>query len=203
MTDGVWLSVSEAAAARGVSKQAISKRLKSLGGRVATRHEGRQLLLNIAEFDRITGAETDPAQALRNRHLDRGDDGAAGAGRGMAPPGPAPQPPRAGDAATEVYSQQKARQTAYAAEMARLDLEERTGKLVTVAAATDAMVRCGSAMVRVIDQLPSRSDDPKIKPLLKDLARELRQTLADEMTLLKAGDARPDTDGADDMDQGE
>jgi predicted transcriptional regulator len=179
MSDGVWQSVSEIAAQRGVSKQAVSKRLKALAGRVATRQDGPRLLVNRAEFDRIVGAETDPAQALRNRNQVAGGTAVGGV--------EAPRPQ--GDLAAKVYSQQRAKRESYEAEMARLELEEKQGRLLPVADVEAAMVRCAEALLREIEQLPASSDDPAIRVILKDRARRLRETLSREMRLLANDDA--------------
>jgi hypothetical protein len=55
---GLWLSLGEIARRRGISKQAISKRLARLvahGAAVPTRRHGRRLLINVAAFDRALG----------------------------------------------------------------------------------------------------------------------------------------------------
>jgi|GEM_PF-1068879 len=55
---GLWLPLGEIARRRGISKQAISKRLAHLvarGAAVPTRRHGRRLLINVAAFDRALG----------------------------------------------------------------------------------------------------------------------------------------------------
>lgn len=157
VNDGIWLSVSDVAIQRGVSKQAISKRLISLAGRISTRREGNKLLINLAEFDRVTDADTDPSQALRNH--------------------------AAGKSGAE-FSEQRARREGYDAEMARLKLEELQGKLVPVSEVEDAMVRCATVLLRVIEQLPGESDDPAIRNILKNKVHELRAALEREMRMM-------------------
>lgn len=168
MTDGVWVSLTEAAGIKGVSKQAISKRLERLSGRVATRREGQRLLFNLAEYDRVTGAETDPAQALRNR----------------AAAGEEPAARKPGETAQLAFSVHRAKRENYEAELARLKLDEQLGKLVPVADVEAAMVRCAERLVRGLDQIPALSDDPQARLALKGKVRELRQVLADEMKLM-------------------
>lgn len=187
MSDGLWMSVSEAADQRGVSKQAISKRLKGLEGRVSTKKDGQKLLINMAEYDRVTQAETDPSQALRNRALPPRDPRQGPA----AVSGPAPEP-RPQDLAQRVFSTQRAKRESYEAESARLDLEERLGKLLPVKDVEDAMVRCATAIIRLIDALPAESEDPAIRVILKRKAVELRLAVAAEMTLLASGAAQAD-----------
>ena len=180
MNDGIWISVSDVAEKRGVSKQAISKRLKALEGRVSTRKEGNRLLVNIAEYDKVTGAETDPAQELRNREIHRPpNDGTSG----QSPSGKA----------SLAFSIQRAKRESYDAEMARLRLEELQGKLVPVAAVEDAMVRCATVLLRVIEQLPGESDDPAVRIILKNKVHELRAALEREMRLLaEQAEAEPE-----------
>jgi hypothetical protein len=58
---GLWLSLSEIARRRGISKQAISKRLARLvarGAAVPTCRRGRLLLINIAAFDCALGEDS-------------------------------------------------------------------------------------------------------------------------------------------------
>ena len=64
---GSFMSVTDLATARGVSKQAISKTLARHAGQVATKKDGIRLLVDVDAFDRVTGNDTDPAQMLRNR----------------------------------------------------------------------------------------------------------------------------------------
>lgn len=173
MTGQEWVSVTDAAALRGVSKQAISKRLKSLGDQVRTRQVGGKLLLNLPEWDRVTGANADPAQVLRNRDVE--------------PSSQVKEPERpAGDSSlvSRAYSAQRARLAGYDAENARLDLEERTGKLLKVADVEDSMVKLATAMLRIIDQMPAETEDPALRVILKRKATELRLTIANEMKLI-------------------
>ncbi|MBX6427160.1 MAG: helix-turn-helix transcriptional regulator [Variibacter sp.] len=110
---GVWLSVSALAKAKRISKQALSKRLGRLAGVVSTRREGRELLVNVVEYDRATNEHTDPAQALR----------------GNIKPATAPSAGEEDDAGPS-YTRSRALRETYQAENARLDLEERIGRLV-------------------------------------------------------------------------
>ena len=171
---GLWLSISALAKLRGVSKQAISKRAERLHAQgLLSRRDGPRstVLINVAEFDRAVGDTTDLARATT--HAD------------------APAPKKEG--AALVYSDEQARRVAYLADIAKLDLDERLGKLAPIDAIEAAMVRCAEAMVRIIDQLPARADDlaiavaaegaPGARAALKGFARDLRETLARELKL--------------------
>jgi hypothetical protein len=181
MSDGVWMSVSEVAAVKGVSKQAVSKRLQGLAGKVTTRRNGRELQMNLAEYDRAVGSETDPSQALRNAFQTVKTTA---------------ENPATSDT-QNIYSDERARREGYAAELARLDLEERIGKLLKVADVEQAMVRCAEILVRSIDQLPARTDNPDLRPILKDFARDLRDTVARELKLAAAGPPATDDSETD------
>jgi hypothetical protein len=139
-------------------------------------------MINMVEYDRVTQAETDPAQALRNRALPPRDprDGPAA----VSGPAPAARPQ---DMAQKVFSAQRAKRESYEAESARLDLEERLGKLLPVKDVEEAMVRCATAIIRLIDAMPAESEDPAVRAILKRKAVELRLAVASEMTLLASG----------------
>lgn len=178
---GLWLTVSDLAAARGVSKQAIAKRvsrLEDLGGDISRPGPGRTKLINVAAFDRLVGETGD-------------------AFRTQAPTTPGrPLPPQpVSDANNPILAQEQAKRVAYQAELARLDLEERLGKLLPVDAVVEAMTRCAEAMVRTIDQLPGRADDVAAavakdgaagaRAYMRIMARDLRDVLARELRLLE------------------
>jgi DNA-binding MarR family transcriptional regulator len=186
---GYWLSVSELARLRGVDKAAISRRakryeeqglLKPKAGR------GGVKLICVAEFDRAAGMATDAVRELN------------GAGGGAAP---APVAATAGD---PVLPREQARRAAYDADLKKLDLDERLGKLLPVEDVEHAMVECAEAMVRIIDQVPGRAEEVAAavasdgtagaRTFLRDFARDLRTRLAQEMRL--RGSAEADGDDA-------
>ncbi len=184
---GAFMSVTDLAARRGVSKQAISKSLARFGDQVPTRKLGSRLLIDVEAFDRVSGSETDPAQALRNRGRD--DE---------APPATpaAPAKPSAQAVATTAFSVNRARRESFEAELARLELEKVLGKVVPVEDVTDAMVNCSQKLVRIIEQMPSRSEDPAVRKILKEVSHDLRVALYESMKLTASeGDLE---DGEDD-----
>jgi hypothetical protein len=129
---GLWLSVSDLAKARGVSKNAISKILKrwGLAGTPASvRREGRQLLVNVAEFDRIKGEATD----LSQQRTSASDD--------------------------PTYVREQTRMMGYKADLARLELEEKLGRLVDREDMERACERCGAEIRASIECLSRRTDD--------------------------------------------
>lgn len=184
-----WMSVSDIASARGVSKQAVSKRLAALGDRVPTRMDGIRKMVDAEAYDRVTGAETDPAQALRNRDVNPQ----------AAQPAPlfkaADAPKRdVGSIAGQAFSVNRAKREGYDAELARIALEKEQGRLVPVDQVTDAMVTCAQKLVRLIDGLPGETEDPALRAILKRKAAELRAALYESMRLV--ADGSDDGDGA-------
>lgn len=184
---GLWMSVSELAKAKGVSRQSMHERVARLeqqGSLTLKAGQGRARLVNVAEFDRAAGETFDAVRSLN------GTGAAPAAGRA--------------DGADPVLAKEQARRAAYDADLKQLDLEERLGKLVPIAEVQDAMATCAEKMVRIIEQLPGRADDlagavgrdgaPGARAALKKLARELREALARAMAI-GSGDAEGE-DGA-------
>jgi DNA-binding Lrp family transcriptional regulator len=178
----LWLSVSALAAQLGISRQALSKRVDRLKaqGLIRPRPGPRNAVeINVAEFDRVIGETTDLARSTTHT---------------AAPAVAATEKEPRGF----VYTVEQARRVAYQADIAKLDLDERLGKLLPVSEVESAMVRVAEAMVRQIDQLPSRADDIATavgvngvngaRAALKAFARDLRETLARELKLLDASD---------------
>ena len=187
-----WMSVSDIASARGVSKQAVSKRLAALGARVPTRKDGIRLMVDAEAYDRVTGAETDPAQALRNRDV---NPNAGQAALPLKAVGADPQPQRnVATIAGQAFSVNRAKREGYDAELARIALEKEQGRLVPVDQVTDAMVTCAQKLVRIIDGLPGESEDPVVRAILKRKSVEMRTALYESMKLL--ADGSDDGDGA-------
>ena len=176
---GQFMSVTDLAAAQGVSKQAISKQLSRCAGQIPTRKDGVRLLVDVEAYDRLTGGNTDPAQALRNRDVRPSAQVAAA-------PAPAGAPARTPTSqAQTVYSIQRAKREGFDAELARIALEKEMGKLVPVKEVEDAMVECAMKLTRIIEQLPSKSEDPAVKAILKQVGTDLRSALHESMKLTR------------------
>lgn len=186
-TPGLWMSVSDLAKRAGVKKQSIAERIARFeaNGLVHTRPgPGRTKLVNVAEFDRAAGDTIDLTRA------------ANGGGRTDAESAPELPATSETPSASRSYSLEQARRTSYEAELKRLDLEERLGKLLPIEDVTNAMTRCAEAMVRAIDQLPSKADDlasavaangsQGAARALKTIAHDLRETLARELASLES-----------------
>ena len=174
---GLWMSVSELAKAKGVSRQSMHERVARLeqqGAVTLKAGQGRARLINVAEFDRAAGESFDAVRSLN--------------GTGVA----TTLASRV-DGADPVLAREQARRAAYDADLKQLDLEERLGKLIPVEEVEQAMTTCAETMVRGIEQLPGRADDlaaavardgaAGARAALKVIARELRESLARALTL--------------------
>ncbi len=181
--EGLWLTVSELARQRGVDKAAISRRITRLGLELRPGPRNSKLV-NVAAFDHAVGTSTDAVRAANSaKAAAREQEASAGEDK--------------------VLAREQARRAAYDADLKKLDLDERLGKLLPVDSIEDAMSRCAEAMVRNIDQIASRADDlaaavardggAGARRELKVIARELRETLARELRLLETA-TQPELD---------
>ena len=172
---GFWLSMTDLAKARGVSKPAISQNLRDWRGRgimVATRKEGRQLLINVAEYDQARGEVGNQAYAQEPERED-------------APRAPSADP---------VFSREQAREKGYAADLRKLQLAKELRVTVPVDRAEDELARVAEPIIKAIDRLPSRADDiasaiardgvQGVRNELKVVAAELRNLIADGLHAL-------------------
>lgn len=184
MATGSWLTITELAAAKGVSKATISERVSRLEGqgRLVTRRDGKSKLVNLAEFDVAVGETTDLAkvQAIATRQQ-------------SAPPSLADALPA--DPSAPVYTREQARHMAYKADLAEIDLKRRRGEVIETGLVTEAMARCSGAIVKLLDQMPGRADDLAAavardgamgaRAALKALAYDMRLALTREMRLIE------------------
>lgn len=183
--DGLWLTVSEIARQRGVDKAAVSRRLSRLEslGAVATRPGPRGTkLVNVAAYDRAVGETTDAIRAM---------NGGAVAAPVVAETGGLKQDP--------VLAREQARRTAYQAELAKLDLEERLGNLLPVDQIAAAVGVCAEGIVRAIEHLPARADELSAavakdgtqgaRAVLKVATRDLRAAIERELRNIAIGAA--------------
>jgi hypothetical protein len=197
--DAGWVSVSELARLKGLSKAAVSERVARFirGGQLSTKPgKGKAKLVNLAAFDRVAGETTDLAKAAG--HATRKQTAASA---------PSPSLPPGADPLAPIYTAEQARHMAYKAESARLDLEERQGKIVAIAAVEQAVTAAAEALARAIEQLPTLADDiaaavaqsgaSGARTLLKAKARETRELMARELTAILANRPAPTPANAD------
>ena len=146
---GLWLSISDLATRKGVTKQTIAERVARFeaAGRVQTRPgKGRTKLVNVAAYDRATGDLADFAKAqgaATRRNADPDDVAAPPAGAGGDP----------------VYTREQARNMAYTADLKRMDIEERLGRLIPVDRLEAELLRCMVPFMRAIERLERRAPD--------------------------------------------
>jgi DNA-binding MarR family transcriptional regulator len=184
LTDDIdtWLPVTDLARARKVSKQALSKRVLRLEGQglLTTKLGPRgQKLVNVGEFDRIAEETLDAKQAQNGRK----SSAAAPDDSGDEPFSP-------------VLAREQARKVAYQADLAKLQRDEKLGKLLPIENIAEAAAQCAEALNRVIDQLPARADEiasavakegeAGARAFLRSVARDMRERMADEMQRLAA-----------------
>lgn len=184
-----WVSISELARLRGVDKAAISRRVARLEVQGLLRTQrGKQgtKLVPLALFDKVCSEVTD---AIRQ---------ANGAPASAASTDP-------------ILSREQARRAGYDADLKKLDLDERLGRLVAVDKVNEGMTECGQRMARIIDQMPTRAEEVAsaiakdgvqgARAILKTLAREIRDELARAMSIQGDDDeglkGPPDDEGED------
>lgn len=193
----VWLSISQLAEIKKVSKAAISKRVIRLEREqlITTRKDGAEKKVNLVEFDRAIGANTDPAQALRNP------------GGIALPTAPAQKPEPEADETSSTYSASRALRESYQAEGARLDLEERTGRLGDM---TEVEARTFRIFRRVRDRflsLPAvcaprvfnAADERAARQIMDEEVRKLLDALAADLDRKGDDDEEPEMPDADEV----
>jgi len=184
-SEGTWLSISDLAAIKQVSRQSMHERVSRLEAQnlLTLRQQGRSKLVSLAQFDHVTRETTDVVRQSN---------------------GSAKSVPDADESSTKALSYSQARTAEYNAELKKMELEERQGKLIRVEAVTEAMTRCAEALVREIEQIATKADDlatavakdgtQGARGVLKGLARDLRENLARNMRILTDGSDGPADD---------
>lgn len=190
VNDGLWLSLTELAQLRGVSKPAISQNLKNWKARgvdVATRMEGRTLLINVAEYDTARG---EVGHSAFTQEPEREET------KGSPPP------------SDPVFAREQAREKGYAADLKKLQLGRELSTTVATDRAEDELARVFEPIIKAIDRLPSRADDlaaaiasngaagvrAELKVVAADLRNEIAAGLEDLLATLRAEPRRPLTD---------
>jgi DNA-binding MarR family transcriptional regulator len=184
LDNGLWLSVSALAKRKGTTKQTVSERVRRLvdAGLLETRPgANRAKLVNLAQYDRAVGQVGDPAK-----------EAAAATKAEDAAPETATDPR---------YRDAKALDAHYAAELKRLEFEERTGKLVPLADVEAAQETAARAIVNVLDRLPLRAAEVAAavgqegevgaRRVLRAAVFDQRTAVAEALAALKTGEAEP------------
>lgn len=183
MTDGVWLTVSEIARRKGVSHQAVSKRVKSLeaDGKISPRRDGKKTLVDLVEYDRAVGDYGDGSREAAAETVR--------AARQPAPGKPSSAPDGMRDAQLE--------RVRYDAKMRALDFAERTGQLVPVSGPggiEDAMVAAAEKIIGVLDLMlraapdlviAAREGEPAARREIRKVIHAQRVAIGDAMRLIE------------------
>lgn len=187
--DAGWVSQSVLARIKGVSKQAINKRVRRFvdDGLIELDARGR---LRLEDWERVAEDVTDPSRLIARATTAAADEEVPAAAK-----------------ADGSYAREKAKGAQLDNELKQIALDKERGSLLALDEVTEAMARCAEVMVREIDQLPGRADDlatalsrggvDGVRQALKSVARDMRDQLARNMRLL----ATEDDMGEDDMDR--
>lgn len=174
---GVWLTISELAKRKGVSKQAIHDRLSRLekAGLVETRKEGQRKFVELATYDRAVG---DAGNAFREQSAETKRE--------------LTREPQA----TGPLRDAQAERAQYEAKLKALDYAERTGQVVAVRGphgVETAMIRIVEHIVRELQQpfdwIPdlieaASQGEPAMRRVLRKKIHEQRQAISVKMTAL-------------------
>lgn len=197
---GLRVSVSELARMKGLSKQAISKRLGRFveQGLITTTLRGREKVVSLAEWDSVTSEVTDLSKVAGARTRS-GRDAAealeADVGKRLS-----------GEAAIKdpSYTQELTRKAGYDADLKEIELRKQRGELREVGAIQAAATKVGETLVRQIEQLPTFADDlataasrggsAAVREILRSKARGMRESIIRALETLAAGSGDADTE---------
>ncbi|SHN18343.1 winged helix-turn-helix domain-containing protein [Roseibium suaedae] len=187
---GTWVTIAELGRLHGVSKQAVSKRVRRLeaDGKIQVRQEGQSRLVNAAQFARLVADTTDPAQSLRNCSAPVLYDQSAPDLLTDIPPDASASASASGGGQRISYNDAKARRAAIDAEIADLNLKERQGELVSKREAEDRTFellrrvrdRIMSLPRTISDRIAAAPDARAVRIILDDELRSAFESAADE-----------------------
>lgn len=190
MPDGHWVSVSELAKMKGISRQTASEKVSRLEkeGRLSTRMNGRLRMVELATYDRLVGQVGDAAREIGAATKKTTDD-ASGNGGALR------------DAQTE-----KAK---YETRLKALDFAERSGQVVPLKGehgiegalikVCDQVVRDLGAPMQWIDEMmeASRKGEPHLRRLIRTKIGEMRKTVAEHLLAVSGEAAKAEAEGID------
>lgn len=181
-SDGVWITVSELARRKNITRQTALERVTRLerDGLLETRRDGRARLVEMATFDRLVG-QTGNAYREQGAETKRSAD----------------QMPAPASAALRDAQSERAQ---YEAKLKALDLAERTGQLVPLRGehgietalikVTEAIIRDLGAPLNWVSEILEtvRDGEPALRRLLRKKILEQRQSIANRLAAI-AGEA--------------
>ncbi|MDI4231435.1 helix-turn-helix domain-containing protein [Bradyrhizobium sp. Arg237L] len=179
------LSIAEIAKRDGVSKPAISRKVKQLvdqHGLVVERDgQGRVSAVNVAQFDELRGRYGDPSKAQAT----------------------AAASSTASVKSSETYDEGLRQKIWIDAERARIRLAQDKGELVEAAELAAALSECGGAITRVVDRLLSHCDEMAaavgkdgvhgLRVLVKKISFDLKTEIADALESVAVNSKRGHT----------
>ena len=131
----IWVTLAELARRKSVARASVSERVRRLekDGKISVRKEGRNKLVNLAEYDMAVGQVGD---AVKEQNASRKDG-------------------------LEMQSLRDAQadQSRYRAELLRLELLREEGKTRTVQEIEEATVKVAQALVRETERFTKYSED--------------------------------------------
>lgn len=190
-----WVSLSRLAEMRGVSRQAVSKRIKRLKGEghQITRGAGRSLEVSVAAYDQACG---DTGDAHKQRAADT-------ARSRIAEPG----------GSSGKLSEAQARKVAHEADLRALELAGKRGNVVPIKGPhgiEQALVEVAGAMLRRISRLPNIAADVAaaaanggefaVRKALREEMRAIQTGISDAMARLIAKGEAEESQGSYDID---
>jgi hypothetical protein len=153
-----WISVKRLATVRGVSHQAVSKRVAFFVGRglLQARRCGKEKLVHKPTFDALATASHDPAQDLRLRHVKGDPQRATGESiEAASAPGDDWGEPTAplGRRGQSAYDDASTREKNAKAAMAEMELARRRAELVPACELADAALKVATTIAQHVAAL--------------------------------------------------
>jgi len=185
-----WLSLTELATHLGVSIQAVSKRVRRLedqGLIKSRRGDGGTKLVELGAYGHAARVAIDSVRASNGTKATPGHTplGLDDAGSDD-------------DKADPILAKEQARHKKYQADMAEMERDRRRGDLLEKSDIVAATEDCGTAIVSVIEGLPSMAErvssaevaegDNGARRVLREIAREMRETITRKLIGLKQHD---------------
>ncbi|MBB4952751.1 DNA-binding transcriptional ArsR family regulator [Agrobacterium vitis] len=187
---GHWVTVAKLAQIKGISRQSASEKVARLEreGRLQTRRDGRNRLVELATYDRIVGQVGDAAREIgaeSKRVVD--------------------VPPLAESAGLRDAQAQRAQ---YEAKLKALDYAERTGQLLPIRGdhgietallkVSDQIVRDLNAPMTWIDDLmeAARQGEPALRRVLRTKITAMKKKIADHLLVIAGEAAQAEADGS-------
>ncbi|MGO7263760.1 winged helix-turn-helix domain-containing protein [Rhizobium johnstonii] len=181
--DGVWISIKDLADLKGVSKQAISQRVKNLEaeGLIEVRQNGRFREVELVSYDRAVGqtASLSREQAAETRR-----------GESKSSPGSALRDAQTGRAM-------------YEARLKALDYEERIGNLVAIRGEHGleaALIKVGEVVLRDLGSPlnrvseiieAARQGEPALRRFMRRIITDQRAAVATHLSEIVVGEVGP------------